>query len=153
MLSLPVHDPVEELYETVTASACETQALLVIPESVMTTWLSVPVTRDTDDTAGEPGHTLAVHENVTPVVERFWTGTAADRPSTTVILFAAIDATVGALGGLNAPTTPFVGISFANAMLTGARAVSRKSGDAGSELEPPLTNAGALMLITLPDCV
>ena len=92
MLSFPVHAPVDELYETVTASACARQALLVIPERTISIWLSVPVTRDMDETTGEPEHTFAVHENDTPVVERFCTGTAVDIGSVTVILFVVITA-------------------------------------------------------------
>jgi hypothetical protein len=40
--------------------------------------------------------------------------------------------------------------SFGVAIFTGLEAVNRKSGEAGSEFDPPLTNAGALVLTTFP---
>lgn len=150
ILSFPVHDPVEELYVIVTASACDKHASLVIPDNVTSGILSVPATRETEDTTGDPGHTLAVHEMDTPVVERFCMGTAVNIGNVTKILLVLIVA-IGVAGGWKAPTTPLVGISVAKAILTGESAVSRKSGDTGGvDEEAALTNAGGLTLTTLP---
>lgn len=113
-----------------------------------------PTTLETELTECDPGQFDPVHPIDTPVEDRFCAGVAVESGQVKVILLVVIDA-VHAPIVLYAPTTfvELFGNSFASAILTGEEAVSRKSGEAGRELLPPLTNAGALTLVTLPEIV
>lgn len=113
-----------------------------------------PTTLETELTECEPGQLVPVHPTDTPVDDKFCGGLAVESGQVKVILLVVIDA-VQAPIVLYAPTTfvELLGNSLAKAMLTGEDAVSRKSGDAGSEFDPPLTNAGADTLVTFPEIV